>query len=408
MAATHRLTKGPLARLRRAAHVFVFAGVIMYVFTASTAVGASVEGGRTALKVVATNLSNPRKLFVASDGSIYVVEAGTGGRDTCLGKGANEVCVGLTGSITRIAGGTRKRVVTGLWSGANLKGEQAQGPADVVVRGGTYYILLQDGSINAKGFNYLGPDAVTAGDLISTPAGRARPAVILNFAAFEAKNNPDHGAGPGPKLGDPAIDSDPYAFTPYRGGFAVADAAGNDLLWISPKGAVSVLAVFPTQTEKLTKTVARKIGAPPTTTSISVQSVPSSVAVGPDGALYVGELTGAPFTPGTARIWKLSPGKPPTVYARGFTNISDLAFDGKNLLVLEIDSMGLLHPKASGALIRLAPNGARTVIASAGLVDPTGLAVSPGSIYISNNGLFPATGAGPHGEVVSLPASAGA
>ena len=408
MVPTHRPAKRPLERFRRAVHVFVFAGAVMCVLTASAAVAASSERDRTALKVVATNLSNPRKLFVAADGSIYVVEAGTGGRDTCLGKGANEVCVGLTGSITRIAGGPRKRVVTGLWSAANLKSEQAQGPADVVVRGDTYYVLLQDGSINAKGFNALGPDAVTAGDLISTPAGRVRPAVILNFAAFEAANNPDHGAGPGAKLGDPPIDSDPYAFTPYRGGFAVVDAAGNDLLWISPKGAVSVLAVFPTQTEKLTKSVARKIGAPATTTSIHVQSVPSSVAVGPDGALYVGELTGAPFTPGTARIWRISPDKSLSVYARGFTNISDLAFDGKNLLVLEIDSIGLLHPKGSGALIRLAPNGARTVIASKGLVDPTGVAVGSGSIYISNDGLFPATGTGPHGEVVSLPASAGA
>ncbi len=360
------------------------------------------------MKVVASNLNNPRKLFVAPDGSLYVVEAGSGGRDTCLGKGANEVCIGLSGSITRIAGGTRKRMVTGLWSGANLEGEQAQGPADVVVRGGTYYVLLQDGSINTKGFNSLGPDATTAGDLISTPAGRAQPGVIVNFAAFEAANNPDHGAGPGAKLGDPPIDSDPYAFTPYHGGFAVVDAAGNDLLWVSPKGAVSVLAVFPTQTEKLTKSVARKIGAPATTTSIHVQSVPSSVAVGPDGALYVGELTGAPFTPGTARIWRIAPGKKLSLYARGFTNISDLAFDGRNLLVLEIDSIGLLHPKGSGALIRLAPNGARTELASTGLVDPTGIAVGSGSIYISNDGLFPATGAGPHGEVVSLPASAGA
>ncbi len=408
MVVTHRPADRTLAWLRRAAHLVVFAGAVACGLAASATVGASPESGHATLKVVASNLSNPRKLFAAANGSIYVVEAGTGGRDTCLGKGAGEVCVGLTGSITRIAGGTRKRVVTGLWSAANLKSEQAQGPADVVVRGDTYYVLLQDGSINAKGFNALGPDAVDAGDLVSTPAGRVRPAVILNFAAFEAANNPDHGAGPGAKLGDPPIDSDPYAFTPYRGGFAVADAAGNDLLWVSPKGAVSVLAVFPTQTEKLTKAIDHEIGAPASMRSISVQAVPSSVTVGPDGALYVGELTGVPFEPGSARIWRIAPDGKLSVYARGFTNISDLAFDGKNLLVLEIDSKGLLHPKGSGALIRLAPNGARTVIASKGLVDPTGVAVGSGSIYISNDGLFPATGPGPHGEVVSLPASAGA
>jgi hypothetical protein len=129
-----------------------------------------------------------------------------------------------------------------------------------------------------------------------------------------------------------------------------------------------------------------------------VQSVPSSVAVGPDGALYVGELTGVPFKPGTARIWRIVPGKKPSLYASGFTNISDIAFDGSNLLVLELAVKGLLAPPSPGALIRLAPDRSRTVIASAGLVDPSGLAVGNGLIYISNDGLSP------HGNVVTLPA----
>src|SRR5579872_3158803 len=247
-----------------------------------------------ALKVVATHLNNPRKLFVGADGAVYVVEAGTGGRDTCRGTGANETCFGLTGSITRVAHGTQKRVVTGLVSFAPPNGRAAQGPAAVIVRRGTYDVLLQNGSIDSRGVNDLGPDGTTAGDLVSTPPGKASAAVMFNFAAFEAARNPDHGAGPGAKLGDPPIDSDPYAFTAYRGGFAVVDAAGNDLLWLGPKGAVSVLAVFPTQTERLTKAVASKLGHP-AMRSISVQSVPSCVAVGPDGALYVGELTGVPY-----------------------------------------------------------------------------------------------------------------
>ena len=142
--------------------------------------------------------------------------------------------------------------------------------------------------------------------------------------------------------------------------------------------------------------------------SISVQSVPTSVTVGPDGALYVGELTGVPFAPGKARIWRVVPGKRPSLYASGFTNISDLAFDGKNLLVLEIAARGLLDRYSPGALIRLRPAAKRTVLATAGLVDPTGLAVGNGSIYISNYGTYRGTGSGPHGELVSLPASLGA
>jgi hypothetical protein len=372
----------------------VTAVAIAALLGAGAALASRDAGG---MKVVATNLNNPRKLFVGADGAVYVVEAGRGGRDRCLGHTARKVCIGLTGAITRIAGGGKQRVVTGLWSGARTDGSQGQGPADVLVRGRTYYVLLENGGITPQGFNSLGPDGATAGDLISTPAGKANPAVIVNLAAFEAKRNPDRGAGPGVQLGSPSIDSNPYAFVPYRGGFAIADAGGNDLLWIGPKGGVSVLAVFPVRRAKLTKALAAQTGVP-SLTSIPFQSVPSSVAVGPDGALYVGELTGWPFVRGSARVWRVVPGKGKTVYASGFTNISDLEFDGKDLLVLEMATNGLLDARSPGALIRLRPDGSRTVVASAGLVAPTGVAVSGGSIYVSNRGVSP------QGEVVRLPA----
>jgi len=298
-------------------------------------------------------------------------------------------------------------VVTGLVSWAIAVEQNALGPADVLVRGRTYYVLLDDETVNRRGRNALGLDGATAGDLISTPAGKAAPKAIADLGAFEAAHNPDRGAGPGPKLGNRSIDSDPYAFTPYRGGFAVADAGANDLLWVSPKGTISVLAVFPTQTEKLTKALGKAMGAPPIMRSISVQSVPTSVVVGPDGALYVGELTARPFQPGKARIWRLAWGEKASLYASGFTNIADLAFVGKNLLVLGIADRGLFDRRSTGALIRLTPTGKRTVLASAGLVYPTGLAVGNGSIYIANYGVYPGKGPGPHGQVVSLPASLG-
>ena len=354
------------------------------------------------LKVVATDLNNPRKIFLGDRGTVYVVEAGIGGTDRCLGRDVTKTCIGLTGSITRIAQGSPKRVLTGMWSGARPDGQRAQGPADVLVRDGVYYVLLQDGVIDSKGGNSLGPDGALAGDLISSPPGRATPTVIANLAAFEAHHNPDHGAGPGPQFGAIPIDSDPYAFTSYRGGFAVVDAAANDLLWVNPKGQVSVLAVFPAQTEKLTMKMRMAIGAPPAMSSISVQSVPTCVAVGPDGALYVGELTGVPYVPGTARIWRVVPGKATSLYASGFTNIADIAFDGRDLLILEMASAGLLDSNSPGALIKLGHDGRRTVLASEGLVTPTGLAIGHGSIYVSNYGLSPGRGVGHHGELVSI------
>ncbi len=202
---------------------------------------------------------------------------------------------------------------------------------------------------------------------------------------------------PEPAAGDPALDSNPYALVAYRGGFAVADAAGNDLLWVSPAGAVSVLAVFPVQVEHVAAGVVGKKAQ-----ALAVQSVPTSVAVGPDGALYVGELTGYPFAVGKARIWRVVPGHRPTLYASGFTNISDIASRGQRPAGARDAAGGLRDSHTTGALIRLAPDGKRTLLLSHGLLFPTGLAVGHGSIYISNDGVLPGSGAGAHGEIVSI------
>jgi hypothetical protein len=367
--------------------------------------GPAAAAGGSRLTVVASHLNNPRKVFVGTDGAIYVAEAGRGGRDTCLGHGATATCVGLSGSITRIAHGVQKRVVTGLASLAHRDGTQAEGPADADVRGGAYDVLMMDATVTPRGTNQLGPDGATAGDLVSTPPGKAAPSVLANLAAFEAARNPDHGAGPGARYGNPPIDSDPYGLVRYRTGYAVVDAAANDLLWVRPGGKVTVLGVFPVRREPLPAAARARIGAPAGMTTILSQAVPSSVAVGPDGALYVGELTGVPFRPGTARVWRVVPGKAPTVYASGFTTISDLAFSGKDLLVLELTTKGLFGPRSPGALVRVTPNGTRTMVAGRGLAFPTGLAVAPGgAIYVANNGLSPGTGRLPHGELVRVSA----
>jgi sugar lactone lactonase YvrE len=140
----------------------------------------------------------------------------------------------------------------------------------------------------------------------------------------------------------------------------------------------------------------------PVAVTVAAQAVPTSVAVGPDGALYVGELRGVPSLPGTANVYRVVPGHAPTVFASGFSAITDIAFDPQgNLLVLELSVGGLLSPPTvPGALIRVSNNRShmRTVLASAGLSQPTGVAVNGnGTIYVANNG----TSAG-RGEIVRI------
>jgi sugar lactone lactonase YvrE len=69
------------------------------------------------------------------------------------------------------------------------------------------------------------------------------------------------------------------------------------------------------------------------------------VAVGPDGAVYVGLLRGVPSDPGTAEIYRLVPGHKPVIWARGLTSIAAIAFDRQGrLLATELNTGGLLSP----------------------------------------------------------------
>ena len=118
-------------------------------------------------------------------------------------------------------------------------------------------------------------------------------------------------------------DSDPYDVVAYRGGWVVADAGANDLLFVSAAGRVSLLARFAAVAEQLPAGV---IGNP-TAITIDAQPVPTSVAIGPDGALYVGLLRGVPSDPGTADIYRVVPGHQPAIWASGLTSVTSVAFD---------------------------------------------------------------------------------
>jgi len=351
----------------------------------------AAAGPPAPVTVIATGLNNPRHLAFGPDGALYVVEGGTGGTNNCV----DGSCEGPTGSITKIADGTQSRVLTGLPSVAGQGSAMfAEGPAAAVFDGTNFHIVMQETIIDPDGSNPFSPleaQLITAAPGSSPSTWTVGP----NFAAFEAANNPDHGAGP---PGETPIDSDPYAITAYRGGYAVADAAANDLLWVNPAGQISLLAVFPTETQT---SLPGDFGPQPVT--VPAQAVPTSVVVGPDGALYVGQEDGQPSRPGLARVFRVVPGQAPSVYASGFSMITDIAFDAQGrLLVLEADKAGDDDPGHTlGALIRVEKNGVHTELASADLVFPTGLAVGPdGTIYVSDFGIFPA--GHPGGEVVTV------
>ena len=149
----------------------------------------------------------------------------------------------------------------------------------------------------------------------------------------------------------------------------VADAGANAILEVR-NGRVSLLAVIP------------KNGR--------AQPVPTSLALGPEGDIYVGELAeGAGI--GKARVWRVpTVGGSPAQVATGFTTITGLAFGpDRSMFVTEL----FQNPRSQtfrGDIVRVAPDGTRTLLGLGKLFAPAGAAVdAQGRVYVSNFSVAP-------------------
>ena len=325
-------------------------------FIAAFLLSALVTSAAPTVEVVMRGLDNPRGLAFGPEGGLYVVEAGRGGTGPCQTLRGMLQCYGATGAVTRLWGGKQERVVTDLPSQVDPAG-QSVGAQDISFQGrGGAYITVGFGGNPALRGNF-GPDGSLFGSLVHAPAS-GKWKVIADVSAHETRSNP--AGGP--------IDSNPFGVVAEPGGRVVTDAGGNDLLRIAANGAISTLAVFPR-------------------TARNLDSVPTGLTVGPDGNYYVGELTGAPFHAGDARIYRVVPGSAPAIILTGFKAVLDVSFgpDG-SLYVVEFagGATGLGLP---GRLIRVLPDLTREVVLD-GLDHPTSVIVDDdGTIYVTNRGV---------------------
>jgi hypothetical protein len=340
-------------------------------------VGLGIASGTQAqpvATVVMSGLDNPRGIAFAPNGALYVAEAGRGGTGPCPVNGAGEPrCYGPTGAITRLWKGVQERVVTGLPSHALPDGTSASGPNDISFQGtGGAYVTLGLGG--PPGFqDAYGAAGERMGTIIHVPtSGRWR--MVADVASYEFAANPDGGAP----------DSNPFGILAEPGGRYVADAGANALFRVAPNGAVETIAVFPRVAHP------NFPPGPPLT-----DAVPTTVARGPDGALYVSQLTGFPFASGVASVYRVVPGQAPVLHCGGFTTVLDIAFGPEGEMYVVENATGSAlppFPPNSGRLLRVADDCSRSVV-YAPLDRPTSVALDrDGAIFVTNHGVSAGAG----------------
>jgi DNA-binding beta-propeller fold protein YncE len=324
--------------------------------------------------VAVNGLNNPRGLALGPDGSLYYAQAGRGGPACNKDK---SLCIGATGSIARLTpSGGLASVARSLPSGASQDGTFAAGVDDVAVapNGAVYAIVTSAGPRPPRGT----PRSIIRllGRVIRISNNRALPGASVDRIEFT--RNPD----------GQDKESNPYSIAFLDGKLYVADAAGNDLLEVSGSR-VRVLTVFPNATP-------------------NAQSVPTVVRVGPDGALYVGELTGEKAPNGAARIWRVDPATGQTrVYASGLSRVTGLAFapDGSMFVSELTKDFSKFTP---GDLVRIPPGGGTPQL-FANLLSPAGVAIRGNTLFVAVSSIATGTpaAAGPAkgliGKIVKFP-----
>ena len=240
------------------------------------------------------------------------------------------------------------------------EGPAFAGPAAAVRIGETVYVLIGGSARTVEG---------SAAVYSVTEDGA--PELFADIGAYELENNPGGDTLPD---GEPDPDTNPYDLISDGGeGLFVSDAGGNTIYHLDAEGEMMLYAVFHDLENPLFGTA----GGP------TIDQVPTGLAIGPDGALYVSTLTGFPFPPGAARVYKLADANGDgdaadegemEVFADGLTAATDIAFDPDEALLVAEFSTDMTN-QAPGRLVRVA--GGEITEVAAPLVSPTGIAVLP-------------------------------
>ncbi|MEP6743646.1 MAG: ScyD/ScyE family protein, partial [bacterium] len=213
---------------------------------------------------------------------------------------------------------------------------------------------------------------------------------IANVGSFDYQWTADHSG-----LWEEFPDANPYGVLALPGHIYVADAGANTLNEVLADGSVRVLAYFPNEVIR--------------------DAVPTCVAEGPDGALYIGTLALVDtFVLGpSAKVYRVEPSQanlvdptatPMTLWASGLWPINGCTFgpDGNFYASLLFTNPNLLpdfnDPKGDVVKIPFANPATHTFLTGGALSFGGGIAVGPnGDVFVADGTAFV-----PNGRVVRI------
>jgi len=303
------------------------------------------------LTVVASGLTNPRGFVWGPDGTFYVALAGHGGDTRIPVVEGFTVQLGLSSSVVTVADGCVTPLVQGLVSAMWEEPDWVWGAMDLAILDDQLYVL-----ISGAGPTWLSPSSRSGVFTINDDGTMTLVADITTWL-------PEH--PPAEVPWDYNADGSLFDLEATDGALLLTEAVGGQLIKVTPEGEISLVADL-------------SEGHP----------VPTGLTVDADGNAFVAFQTAVPFVDGSTKVVKVTPDGTVSDAWTGLTRPSDIEIGPDGMLyVAELstgntDTEPFAHPNTGRILRQTGPDSSEVI--AEGLDFPVGLGFGPdGTLYVS-------------------------